>query len=144
MNKKLIPKYQKGSPITNSYLRTYTGVKSLPNEQIAAQLSAIGSGLDFFTKNNPILTSFTLPLSAYDFYYDLKDMRNAIKNKKGRVKAAVHLGLDYPFRLSWITDMPIIGKFDDWIPVVGVADDLIHGVTGKNFEDLIKHEKGSQ
>lgn len=104
-----------------------------------------GGVLDFFTKSNPVLTGFTLPLSAYDFYYDAKDMYNAIKNKSGRTKAAIHLGLDYPFRLSQITNMPVIGKFDDWIPVAGVADDLINGITGKDLEDLIKrkNEKGS-
>lgn len=132
-------------PITSAYKRQYSGVNGLPNRKVAAQLSAMGGVLDFFTKSNPVLTGFTLPLSSYDFYYDAKDMYNAIKNKSGRTKAAVHLGLDYPFRLSQITNMPVIGKFDDWIPIAGVTDDLINGITGKDLEDLIKrkNEKGS-
>lgn len=87
-----------------------------------------------------------MPLSIYDLNYDVEDAIEAFKKKSGRIKALTHLALDYPFQLSKFTNAPIIGAFDDWIPIAGLIDDLIYGRTGKNVEDLkiLKHEKANK
>ena len=122
-------------PITSSHLVNYNGSKELPTIQEAAKLSTIGNVLGYFAKSNPIINSFLVPLSAYDVMYDLEGIKKAFETKKGRIKSLIHLGLDYPFRLSEITKMPFVGKFDDWLPIGGLIDDFSQGFLNTDVLD---------